>query len=232
MELSILAAGATESILRDAAGIFENESGQRVKLAFAPAGAVREGIFAGEPADMAIATPAVIEQLQAKGLVKPDTATPLGKVGGGIAVRKGAPRPAIGTPDELRKALLNAEEIYYADPRIGTAGAYLLQVADLLGIGDEVLRKSRTANGGKAAMEQMAISTAKAIGLTQISEILSVKEVALVGPYPESLQNMTTYTGILLMRTPHPEAAQAFLSFLASPPIQTRFKQAGYQPAH
>jgi molybdate transport system substrate-binding protein len=79
-------------------------------------------------------------------------------------------------------------------------------------------------------MELMAKSAASAIGLTQISEILSVREVVLVGPYPGDLQNMTTYTGILLTRTPQTEAAEAFLRFLTSPPVQARFKQAGYEP--
>jgi len=93
-----------------------------------------------------------------------------------------------------------------------------------------VQQKGRTAGGGKAAMELMAKSNTNAIGLTQISEILSVKEVVLIGPYPGDLQTMTTYTGILLTRTPHPEAAAAFLRFLISPPVQARFTQAGYEP--
>ena len=107
---------------------------------------------------------------------------------------------------------------------------YFLKVADRLGVGDAARKKGRTAAGGKEAMELMAKSTATALGLTQISEILSVKEVELVGPYPGDLQNMTTYTGIVLTRTPQPEAAQAFLRFLASPPAQARFKQAGFDP--
>jgi molybdate transport system substrate-binding protein len=150
-------------------------------------------------------------------------------VGGGIAVRKGAPRPAIGTQEELKRALLEAKEVYYADPKIATAGAYFLQVADRLGIGEEVRKKGRMAGGGKASMELMARSTVEAIGLTQISEILSVPEVELVGPYPGDLQHMTTYSGILLERTPHPDAAEAFLRFLTSSPVQARFRQQGYE---
>jgi molybdate transport system substrate-binding protein len=230
VELNVLAAGAVESIVKDMVGTFEKERGHTVKLAFAPVGALRDKIIAGEPADLTIVTPVIIEQLQAKGLVRPNTRTDLGRVGGGIAVRKGAPRPAIGTPDELKRALLAATEIYYADPKIATAGAYFLQVADRLGIGEEVRKKGHTAGGGKVSMELMARSTADAIGLTQISEILSVPEVDLVGPYPGDLQTMTTYTGILLARTTRPDAAAAFLQFLMSPPVQARFKRAGYEP--
>ena len=232
VEIIVLAAGATEAIIRDTVGRFERESGHTVRLTYAPVGGLRDRILAGEQADLAIVSPAIIEQLQAKGAVQPATRTDLGRVGGGIAVPLGAPRPAIGTPDELKKALLAAEEIYYADPTIATAGAYFLKVADRLGIGDELKKKGRTAGGGKVSMELMAKSTAKAIGLTQISEILSVKEVALVGPYPGELQTMTTYAGILLTDTPRAEAAKAFLDFLLSPAVQARFKQAGYEPTH
>jgi molybdate transport system substrate-binding protein len=210
-------------------GSFEKESGHTVKLTYAPVGALRDKIYAGEPADLTIVTPVIIEQLQARGLVRSGTRTDLGRVGGGIAVRKGAPCPAIGTPEELKRALLVAKEIYYADPKIATAGAYFLKVADRLGIGEEARKKGRTGRGGKESMEMMARSTVEAIGLTQISEILSVAEVELVGPYPGDLQLMTTYTGILLERTPQPAAAEAFLRFLTSSPVQTRFKQQGYE---
>jgi molybdate transport system substrate-binding protein len=194
-----------------------------------PRWALRDKIYAGEPADLTIVTPVIIDQLQARGLVRPGTRTDLGRIGGGIAVRKGAPRPAIGTPEELKQTILAAKEIYHADPKIATAGAYFFQVADRLGIGEEARKKGRTAGGGKVSMELMAKSTAEAIGLTQISEILSVPEVELIGPYPGDLQLMTTYTGILLERTPNPAAAEAFLKFLTSAPVQARFKQQGYE---
>jgi len=228
VELNVLAAGAVEAVVREMVGTFEKESGHKLKITYAPVGALRDKIYAGEPADLTVVTPAIIEQLQARGLVRPVTRTDLGQVGGGIAVRKGNPRPAIGTPEELKQALLSAKEIHYADPKIATAGAYFLKVADRLGIGEEVRKKGRTAGSGKASMELMAKSTAVAIGLTQISEILSVPEVELVGPYPGDLQLMTTYSGIVLERAPNPAAAEAFLKFLTTLPVQERFKKQGY----
>ena len=231
VELHVLAAGATESTMRAMVGIFEREAGTGVKLTYGAVGLLRDKIYAGEPADLTIVTPAIIEQLLAKGLVRPETRTDVGRVGGGIAVRMGAARPAVGTADELKQALLAAQEIYYANPATATAGAYFLKVADQLGVMDAVKQKGRTGAGGKEAMEMMARSTADAIGLTQISEILSVKEVVLIGPYPGNLQAMTTYTGIMMAKTPHAEAAQAFLRWLKSPAVQAKFKEAGYEPA-
>jgi molybdate transport system substrate-binding protein len=228
-ELNVLAAGAVEAVVRDTVGSFEKQSGHTVKLTYAPVGALRDKVFAGERADVIIVTPVILEQLLERGLVRSKTRTDLGRVGGGIAVRKGALRPTIGTPEELKRALLAAKEIYYADPAIATAGAYFLKVADRLEIGDEVRKKVRTAGGGKVSMELMAQSTGEVLGLTQISEILSVPEVELVGPYPGDLQLMTTYTGVLLERTPHTAAAEEFLRFLTSGSVQKRFKRQGYE---
>jgi molybdate transport system substrate-binding protein len=211
-------------------GQFERQSGHTVKLSYGAVGALRDQIYAGEPADLTIVTPVIVEQLQGKGLVLPETRTDLGRVGGGIAVRLGAPRPAIGTVAELKQALLAAEHVYYADPATATAGAYFMQVADKLGIGEAVRRKGRTAPGGKEAMQLLAQDPGNAIGVTQASEIVAVQEVVLLGPYPGELQRVTTYTGILLKRTPHREAAADFLKFLTSAPVKARFVKGGYEP--
>jgi len=230
-ELRVLAAGATESTLRDVVATFEAQSGHALKLTYGAVGLLRDRIFSGEGADLVIVTPAIIEQLEAKALLQPGSRVDLGRVGGGIAVRAGERLPAVGSPEELRQALLAAEEVYYADPATATAGAFFLSVADRLGVGEAVRRKGRTAAGGKEAMRRMARSSAHAIGLTQISEILSVTEVVLVGPYPAPLQTATTYSGVVPKAAARPDAAQAFLRFLMSPPVQKRFRKAGFEAA-
>jgi len=105
VELKVLAAGAVEAVVRDMVGSFEKESGHKVQLAYAPVGALRDKIYAGEAADLTVVTPVIIEQLLARGLVRPATRTDLGKSEGVSPFRKGAPRPAIGTSEELKQAL-------------------------------------------------------------------------------------------------------------------------------
>ncbi len=78
VELNVLAAGAVEAVVRDMVGNFEKESGHTVKLTYAPVGALRDKIYAGAPADLTVVTPVIIEQLQARGLVRPATRTDLG----------------------------------------------------------------------------------------------------------------------------------------------------------
>jgi len=230
-DLVVLAAGATESTVRDVVGRFEEESGHHVALSFGAVGKLRDRVQAGERADLVIVTPVIIGQLESRGLVRAASRVDLGKVGGGIAVRAGAPRPPVGTAEDLKRALLQAAEVYYADPATATAGAYLLEVADRLGVGEEVRRKGHVRPGGREAMAAMAQSKAVAIGLTQASEILSVPEVVLIGPYPGELQSSTTYSGVVPAGAAHPEAAAAFLRFLTGPRARARFALAGFEPA-
>jgi len=213
-------------------GQFEKQTGDTVTLTYGAVGALRDKIYAGVPADVTIVTPVILEQLDAKGLVRLETRTDLGRVGGGIAVRRGAPEPAVGTEEDLRRALLAADRVYYADPATATAGAYFMKVADRLGVGDQVRKKGRMAPGGKEAMRLMAQDAGTAIGLTQISEIVAVPEVKLIGHYPGALETSTLYAGVVLNTTGHPEAAQAFLKFLLSDPVQARFRKGGFDPAH
>lgn len=81
-------------------------------------GALRDKIFAGQPADLTLVTPVIIEQLQARGMVRPDTRTDLGQVGGGLAVRVDAPRPTVATPDDLKRAVLAAPKSTTRTPRL------------------------------------------------------------------------------------------------------------------
>jgi molybdate transport system substrate-binding protein len=229
-ELRVLAAGATESTLRAVATDFERRSGHRLQLSFGGVGQLRDRLSRGEPADLVVVTPAILDELQSKALVGVASRVDLGRVGGGIAVRAGEPRPSVGSPEELKRALLAADEIYFPDPAGTTAGAYFLSVADRLGIGEDVRRKARTAPGGKQAMQLMARSRARAIGVTQVSEILSVEDVVLVGPYPAPLQKQTTYSGVVTLRAAQPAAAEQLLRFLASPEGQARFRKAGFEP--
>lgn len=232
VELHVLAAGAVEATVHDMVGQFEKQTGDTVTLTYGAVGALRDKIYAGVPADVTIVTPVILEQLDAKGLVRLETRTDLGRVGGGIAVRRGAPEPAVGTEEDLRRALLAADRVYYADPATATAGAYFMKVADRLGVGDQVRKKGRMAPGGKEAMRLMAKDAGTAIGLTQISEIVAVPEVKLIGHYPGALETSTLYAGVVLNTTGHPEAAQAFLKFLLSDPVQARFRKGGFDPAH
>ena len=229
--LNLLAAGATEDTVRDEIGVFNTQSGLTVNFTFGSAGAVRDMVLNGTPADVVVVTPAIITTLDGQQRVSPGSRVDLGRIGGGLAVKAGAPLPAISTTDELKQTLLDADEVYYADPALATAGAALMTIVNNLGIGDQVRAKGHTAPGGKEAMQNMTQSTAaRAIGATQISEILSVPEATLVGEYPGALQVKTTYSAIIIQGTERLADAQKLVQFFLGPDFQSRLARSGFEP--
>jgi molybdate transport system substrate-binding protein len=229
--LTLLAAGASQDAVMDEIGVFEQQTGIQVTATFGSAGALRDQILGGAAVDVAIVTPAVITALDAQQLVLDGSRIDLGRVGGGLAVRAGMALPAIATQDELAQALLAADEVYYADPTLATAGAALMKIVDTLGIGDQVRAKGHVAAGGKEAMQNMAVSTAPVVlGATQISEILSVPQVTLVGEYPGALQVKTVYSTLIVRTSTHPADAKQLTQFFAGPTFQTRLGKSGFEP--
>jgi molybdate transport system substrate-binding protein len=229
--LRLLAAGATEASVRDEAPLFEAQTGITLEYGFGAVGALRDRVLAGELADVVVVTPAIITTLEAQRVVLAGSRVDLGQIGGGVAVRAGDPLPAISTPEELTQALLDADEVYYADPAIATAGAALMRIVDTLGIGDQVRAKGHIASGGKEAIQNMTHSAAtRVLGATQISEIKSVPESMLVGQYPAPLQVKTTYAAVILQRTQRVEDAIQLTEFFKGQDFQARLAQSGFEP--
>jgi molybdate transport system substrate-binding protein len=229
--LVLFGAGATEAAVRDTINDFKGPRNISVDLTFAAVGALRDKVIAGEHADVVIVTPAIITTLDAQKLMHAGSRVDLGRVGGGLAVKAGTTPPAIRTVDEFKQALIDADEVYYADPMVATAGAALMKVVDTLGIGDQVRAKGHVAAGGKEAMQAMTQSTAaRAVGVTQISEILSVPAAKLVGEYPGDLQVKTTYSAIILEGSTRLDDAQKLIQFLAGAAFQARLAKSGFEP--
>jgi len=229
--LKLLAAGASEASVRDEIGVFQTDSGLTVDATFGAVGALRDQVLGGAAADVMIVTPAIITTLDAQALVHAGSRVDLGRIGGGLAVKTGTTAPVISTTEEFKQALLAADEVYYADPAVATAGAALIKVVDALGIGDQVRAKSHLGAGGKEAMQMLAQSTAAhAVGVTQISEIKSVPEVMLVGEYPPELQVKTIYSAIIVERTTRLADAQKLVQFLSGPAFRARLAQSGFEP--
>jgi molybdate transport system substrate-binding protein len=141
-------------------------------------------------------------------------------------VREGAPRPDIATPEALKQTLLAAKSLVYVDPARGaTSGIHFASVLQRLGIADTVKSKTILIPTGFAA-EVVARGEAE-IRVHQISEILPVKGVTLVGPLPRELQKVTIYSGGLAAKAAQPEAARAFLAFLTRPAFKPKLAAAG-----
>lgn len=225
-ELKVLSAGAVKNIVTELAEAFRQETGHTVTLATGTAGELRQKVVAREPADVVIVTDTVIEQLAAQGLVAGDTRADIARTAIGVAVREGAPKPDISTTESLKQTLLAAKSLVYVDPARGaTSGIHFAGVLQRLGIADAVKDKTVLWPGGYAA--EAIVKGQAELCVHQISEILPVKGVTLVGPLPRELQKITVYSAAVVTPVSAPEAARAFVAFLARPSFRARFAAAG-----
>jgi molybdate transport system substrate-binding protein len=145
----------------------------------------------------------------------------------GAAVKQGAPVPDIGTVEAFKQALLKARSIVYVDPATGaTSGTHFAKMLDRMGIAAEMKPKTHLKPGGYV-VEMVATGEAE-IGIHQISEILPVKGVRLVGPIPAEVNLVSTYLGVLVDGAS--PAAKAFLDFAVSAEAHKIVEHGGLTP--
>lgn len=228
-ELKVLTAGAMKSVVSSLLPEFEREGGTKVALANDTAGALARRVGAGEPCDVIVLTPSALGELALKGKVVADTRAAVARVGIGAVVKAGAPKPDIGTVESFKRALLAAKSVAYIDPASGgSSGVYLSGLFDRLGIADEIAPKAKLKAGGYVA-DLVADGTAE-IGIHQISEILPVPGVALVGPLPDAVQNYTDYSAAICAGTHEDAQARRFLALLKSPDTKRLIQAKGMVP--
>src|SRR5262249_51246604 len=156
---------------------------------------MRDRLLAGAPADLLILTSALIDELTRSGHVRAGSPVDIGIVRTALAMRAGDPTPPIDDAHTLRSALMAADAIHLPDPQLATAGIHFAKVLAKLGIAGELTKKLRPSPNGATAMRALARAcAARPIGCTQVSEILNVPGVTLVGPLPPPFGLASAYT--------------------------------------
>jgi molybdate transport system substrate-binding protein len=225
-DLRILGAGATQSALDEVIRIFEGSSGTHILVQYAPMGVVMERLNHGEKVDLVVVTQDVLEQASERHFILGPSAISLGRVGIGLAVRTDAPIPDISSPHALRKTLLEAKSITYIDPKKGTSGKQVAEILNQMGIAQEVQAKTTLGESG-----YVVVPVARGeieIGIQQITEIMAVEGVRLVGPLPAPYQKITTYMIALTPSSFSNPMAKDFITELQSERSRAIFKRKGF----
>jgi len=217
-ELRVLSGGAAKPFVDPLAATFQ---AAKVTMVYQPMGKLTQSLRDGDPADMVIVTTEVLPTLHLQG-------KPVARVGIGVAVNEKARSPDISTVDAFKKTLLAAKSVVYIDPKVGTSGKHVAQILQQLGIADEVNRKATFGTGGYIT-EPVGRGEIE-LGIHQISEILPVKGVKLVGPLPAPLQKYTVYAAAPTAKTAKKAAVDAFIAHLTAPDARGRLEKAGYTP--
>ena len=227
-EIHVLCAGAARGSVVPLIEPFQRESGHTIRFDYGTAGQIVAKLKEGQRPDVVIVTSTVIAELEKAGTVAAGSAAPLGRTGIGVGVAEGAPLPDISSVEAFRKTLLAARAVAYIDPAAGgTSGKHFASVLARLGIEEAIKPKAVLVPGGYAA-ERVAKGEADLV-VHQISEILPVKGVKLVGPLPAELQLYTTYTAALIAGTSNAAAAQAWIRYLSGPAGRRSFAERGLE---
>ena len=214
--VKVLTTGAFKQVVLAMVPAYEARTGHRVEVVNDTAGAIVKRIAAGETFDVLVLTPSGLAPLAKSGRVVPDSVVPLAKVAIGVAVKEGAPKPPLATVEDFKQAVLAARKVAYIDPAAGgSSGIYLDGLFKRLGIADAVAPKAVLVPGGIVA-DRLVTGEAD-LAIHQVSEILPVAGVDLVGPLPDAIQNLTTYAGAVSAATPRAELARRFLDALRNP---------------
>ncbi len=225
-EIKVLATGATKSVLGLISQSFTQHTGHTITLATDTAGGVAKRVEAGEAFDVAIATKGVVEAMIAKGRLGAGTRADVAQTSIGVAVKEGAAKPDISTLEAFKQTLLAAKTIAYVDPASGgTSGIYIAGVLDRLGLSEALKPKLRLKAGGYVA--ELVASGEAEIAIHQVSEILPVKGVVLLGGLPKEIQSITVYSGGLPANATNP--AKQFLSFASGPESAAALQKAGME---
>ena len=231
-ELKVLGSVVVAAILRD--GIipeFERETGYKVVAEFAGNAVVRQRIEHGEAFDLVIlGPPSVIDDLAKSGVVAVDARAPFGRASLGMSVRSGVPKPDISSVAGFKATLRDAKSVAMTDPRAGgIPAAYLIKLtAEKLGMGDELQAKLYPVAAGAVGT---AVAEGRAeIGIEGISEIISEKGVAFVGPLPDEVQLRADFAAGVAANSKEPDAARQLLRFFSSSQGNEAIKARGMEP--
>ena len=223
--ITVLCSQSLRTALDELIPQFERASGNRLHVTYATSAILKAQVEMGKPFDVVILTPPLITALIQQDKVADGTATRLAGTGVGVAVKKGAARPDIGSPEALKRALTGAGSVAYSTS--GASGAVFDAALQKLGIADEVKARGKAIPNGLTG-EVVARGEAD-LAVQLMPELMSVSGVDVIGPFPTEVQSFVVLTGAI-SSTADKARAEAFLTFLKVPAAKAIIRAKGLEP--
>lgn len=204
---------ATRALLADLLADWQAQGGQAVAVESVGGVDAARRVVAGEAFDLVVLASDAIDKLLASGHLLPGSRVDLVHSGVAVAVPEGAPRPDIGSEDALRTAVLAAPRIGYST---GPSGTQLLKLFERWGLAEELRPRLVQAPAGIPVGRLVAEGQVE-LGFQQLSELMSLPGITVVGPLPPAIQITTTFSAGVAAASTRPDAVQALLAWMASP---------------
>lgn len=218
---------ATRQLLSELASDYQQRSGQTVQIESVGGVDAAKRVAAGEVFDVVVLASDAMDKLIAAGHVQADSRVDLVHSGVAVAVRAGAPLPDLSSEAAVRAAVLAAPRLSYST---GPSGVALAQLFERWGIADEIRHRIVTPPPGVPVGSLLAKGEVD-LGFQQLSELIHLPGITVVGALPAAIQITTTFTAGVCSTATQPDAARALLAFLASPEAHEAKRRQGMDPA-
>ena len=223
MNLTVMQSAAFKEAYEALLPAFEQASGYKVTTLWTPSVDMMSRLKGGEVVDLVIMSAAAIDELIQYG--KLAARVDLAKSGVALAVRAGAPQPDISSGDALKRALIAAKSVCYST---GPSGIYLAGLFEKMGIAEQIKAKQVVVKGEPAGA---VVARGEAeIGFQQMSELLPVAGIDIVGPLSDDVQRITVFSAGVHAQAPQAAAAQALIRHLTAAAAAPVITQSGMQP--
>jgi molybdate transport system substrate-binding protein len=225
-DLRILSGNGARAAVTELAARFDRATGHKTSVEFAVNPETRAKIEAGQPFDVAVLNPPVLDALIKQKLIAAETRTVLGRAGIGVGIRAGAPKPDISTVDAFKRTLLSAKAVAY--PGEGASGKYFVSVVERLGIAEQMKPRMKPM---PAEYNVEVVATGEAdLVVVVASRISGVPGVQLVGGIPAEFQTWIGFTAGASPASRNPDPARALLRFFSTPDAAAVLKSTGIEP--
>lgn len=218
---------ATRALLAELAAAYERESGQAVTIESVGGVDAARRVQAGEVFDVVVLASDAIDRLLQSGHAVAGSKVDLVHSGVAIAVAAGSPRPEIGSEDALRRAVQQARSVGYST---GPSGVALARLFERWGLADEIRERIVTPPPGVPVGHLVARGEVE-LGFQQLSELMHLPGIDVIGAMPEPLQIVTTFSAAVCSAAAQPEAARRLIAFMASPAAAAAKRRQGMDPA-
>lgn len=230
-EINVLCSGAFKAAFEMLAQGFESASRHKLSTAWGSsvAGAatsIPNRLERGDPVDLVIMAGEGLDKLIGAGRIVPGSRVDLARSGIGVAVRAGAPRPDLGSAEAFTRALMGAQSLAHSS---SASGIYIKALLQRLGVTEALGKRIRQVEGEPVG--RVVARGEAEIGFQQMSELLPVKGIDIVGPLPPELQHVTVFSAGLSAHARVPDAARALVAYLTAPAAAPIIRQSGMEPA-
>ena len=227
MSVNVLTVPALRETFVAAAPYFESQSSLQVAIEYSGTDDIIKRMEAGENGiDLVVLDGGSLEELTKHGKIVSGSRVDFAKSRIGMAVRAGAPKPDVSTIEALKRALLASETVAYSR---SLSGIHIAGLLEKWGLAEQLRSRIRQPAPGEFVGEMVARGDAE-IGFQQMSELVHVRGVDVVGPIPEEIQLVTVVGGGVHARAKAPDGAKAWVAFLASPAAADILKSNGLSP--